>query len=52
MPLDPQQKAVLDAFTALGNPRNETLPAAVARANAARRPLVPGPEVANVEDTG
>ena len=50
MPLDPQQKAVLDAFTALGNPRNETLPAAVARANAARRPQVPGPDVAKVED--
>ncbi len=50
MPLDPQQKAVLDAFTALGNPRNETLPAAVARANAARRLLIPGPDVAKVED--
>ena len=50
MPLDPQQKVVLEAMAALGNPPNHTLPAAEARANAARRPLTPGPEVAHVED--
>ena len=50
MPLDPQQKAMLDDMAALGNPPNHTLPAAEARANAARRPQTPGPEVARVED--
>ena len=37
MPLDPQQKTVLDAFAALGNPKNETLPAAVASETAATK---------------
>ncbi len=50
MPLDPQQKAVLDAMAALGNPPNHTVSAAEARANMARRPQSPGPEVAQSID--
>lgn len=50
MSLDPQQKEVLDSMKALGDPPHHTVPPEVARANAARRPQMPGPPVAKVED--
>lgn len=50
MPLDPQARAYIDQVAALGRPPNHTVSPAEARANAAARPRLPGPEVAQVEN--
>ena len=50
MPLDPQAKAHLDLLAAAGEPPNEALPPAEARARGEARPRAPGPDVAKVED--
>ncbi len=50
MPLHPQAVQVIEATRALGLPPNHTVSPAEARANAAKRPRGPGPEVGKVED--
>ena len=50
MPLDPQQKEVLDSMSALGDPPHHMVTPDVARANAAKRPQMPGPPVGKVDD--
>ena len=50
MPLHPQAQEVIDATRALGLPPANTVTPAEARANAAKRPRAPGPEVGKVQD--
>ena len=50
MPLHPQAQQVIEATRALGLPPNHTVSPAEARANAAKRPRGPGPEVGKVEN--
>ena len=50
MPLHPQAQEVIDATRALGLPPANTVTPAEARANAAKRPRAPGPEVGKVWD--
>ena len=50
MPLHPQAQEVINAARALGLPPNHTVSPAEARANAAKRPRGPGPEVGKVEN--
>ena len=50
MPLHPQAQEVINAARAMGLPPNHTVSPAEARANAAKRPRGPGPEVGKVED--
>ena len=50
MPLHPQAQQVIEATRALGLPPNHTVSPAEARANAAKRPRGPGPEVGKVQD--
>ena len=50
MPLHPQAQEVINATRALGLPPNHTVSPAEARANAAKRPRGPGPEVGKVEN--
>ena len=50
MPLHPQAQQVIEATRALGLPPNHTVSPGEARANAAKRPRGPGPEVGKVEN--
>ncbi len=50
MPLHPQAQQVIEATRALGLPPNHTVSPAEARANSAKRPRGPGPEVGKVEN--
>ena len=50
MPLDPQAQAYLEQVAAAGAPTVNMMSPAVARANAEKASLPPGPEVAKVED--